>query len=368
MFEIKIEDLNILKTKDPLLRKIIDKYGLIERTMDEDIFLSLISSIIFQQLAYSAAKAIWDRLNNLIDLTPKNIIDANEENLKSIGISNMKISYLKSLANAFINDGYDKLNWKELSNNEVIEKLVKIKGIGIWTAEMFLIFTLGRKNVISFNDLGIRNGIKKLYKLDELDVATFNDIINNYGEFLTIAGFYIWEYNGDKKYEIDMNVNYSLGKNNSCYIYSKLGWLYLESENDKLNKINFVKYPKFKSLEINQVLLDTIKELNLYFENKLKEFTIPLNLKGTNFQISVWNELKKIPYGNLISYEELALKFNDANKKRAVANANGKNNIPIIIPCHRVISKSGKLGGYSGGLDKKIELLKIENIYDKVKQ
>jgi len=105
------------------------------------------------------------------------------------------------------------------------------------------------------------------------------------------------------------------------------------------------------------------KEIDEYFQQKRKEFTIPLQLVGTPFQQSVWNILQLIPYSETISYKDEAKLLKKPKAIRAVANANGRNPISIIIPCHRVIASGGKIGGYSSGIDKKIELLKLENSY-----
>jgi methylated-DNA-[protein]-cysteine S-methyltransferase len=102
-------------------------------------------------------------------------------------------------------------------------------------------------------------------------------------------------------------------------------------------------------------------QLNKYFAGKLKEFTIPLDLYGTPFQIQVWQTLITIPYGKTISYKQEATQMHKPTAYRAVANANGKNSIIIIIPCHRVIATGGGIGGYSSGLDKKRFLLNLEH-------
>ena len=106
------------------------------------------------------------------------------------------------------------------------------------------------------------------------------------------------------------------------------------------------------------------KQLDEYFIGNRKEFNIPIKMIGTDFQIKVWNELIKIKYGECISYQELAERVKNKNYARAVGLANNKNPIPIIIPCHRVIGKNGKLVGYAGGIDIKGKLLQIENIGD----
>ena len=110
----------------------------------------------------------------------------------------------------------------------------------------------------------------------------------------------------------------------------------------------------------NNILEKTKFELGQYFNKSLEKFSIPLKLTGTEFQKHVWQELLKIPYGKTISYQQEAINIGKPTAFRAVANANGKNLLPIIIPCHRVINANGKLGGYTGGLEKKEFLLTLE--------
>jgi methylated-DNA-[protein]-cysteine S-methyltransferase len=101
-------------------------------------------------------------------------------------------------------------------------------------------------------------------------------------------------------------------------------------------------------------------QLNEYFAGTRKEFDVPLDIEGTDFQKKVWNELQKIPYGKTISYKTLSEKLGDVKAIRAVGKANGQNPIAIIIPCHRVIGANGNLVGYAGGLDIKEKLLHLE--------
>ena len=108
--------------------------------------------------------------------------------------------------------------------------------------------------------------------------------------------------------------------------------------------------------------VDCAEQLVLYFKGKLKEFSCPILPDGTEFQKSVWDKLLTIPYGSTISYRDLALRMGDVSLTRAVAQANAKNPIPILIPCHRVIGSDGSLTGYSGGIEKKRRLLEIEGV------
>lgn len=115
--------------------------------------------------------------------------------------------------------------------------------------------------------------------------------------------------------------------------------------------------------EVNPIIEQIASEITLYFKGQLKVFQTPLDPRGTPFQHQVWNALKAIPYGSTIAYEEQACNIRKPKAFRAVASANGANPFTIIVPCHRVVNKSGGLGGYAGGLDKKQWLLDHERSY-----
>lgn len=106
---------------------------------------------------------------------------------------------------------------------------------------------------------------------------------------------------------------------------------------------------------------EVIRQLQAYFCGELKEFDVPLKMEGTEFQLRVWNELRAIPYGETISYAQLAARIGNPQAVRAVGAANGSNPIPIIVPCHRVIGSDGSLTGFGGGLPTKKILLELEN-------
>ncbi|MDA0911632.1 MAG: methylated-DNA--[protein]-cysteine S-methyltransferase [Proteobacteria bacterium] len=116
----------------------------------------------------------------------------------------------------------------------------------------------------------------------------------------------------------------------------------------------------FKQDADHPIIVKAKTQLTEYFKGKRQVFDIPLCLHGTDFQLSVWQELRNIPYGKTISYAEQARRLGDKNKARAVGLANGLNPVSIIVPCHRVIGSNGSLTGFGGGLDNKAKLLEIE--------
>ncbi|MBM4171398.1 MAG: methylated-DNA--[protein]-cysteine S-methyltransferase [Ignavibacteria bacterium] len=153
------------------------------------------------------------------------------------------------------------------------------------------------------------------------------------------------------------------------YINSPIGILSLTATDSKLISIEF-ETENLKLEENNNSFLDLCKkELEEYFEGKRKIFSLDVELNGTEFQKSVWLELIKIPFGSTINYLELSKKISDEKAIRAVANANSKNVLPIIVPCHRVIGSNGNLVGYAGGLWRKKWLIEHEqNFSQTVKQ
>jgi len=144
-----------------------------------------------------------------------------------------------------------------------------------------------------------------------------------------------------------------------AYCSSPVGELQIESDNGKITMLGFLWDPKQQEIR-TPVIEQCVSELDEYFSGKRKFFSFEMDLRGSDFQIKVWNELLNIPYGKTISYEELAIRIGDIKAIRAVGLANGQNPIAIVVPCHRVIGKSGDLVGYGGGLDKKIWLLQHE--------
>ena len=134
------------------------------------------------------------------------------------------------------------------------------------------------------------------------------------------------------------------------------------------DSFSFIAQDNLNNNEVNQaLLLKAIQQINEYTNGKRQYFDLPLDVSiGTPFQQKVWASLQKIPYGETISYAKLADNIDQPTAFRAVANANGKNPFSIIVPCHRVISSDGKLGGYTGGVDKKVYLLAIEGVQCKI--
>ena len=182
-----------LSKKDKKLAKIINKYDgyLVSRN---DPFYSLCRSIIGQQISVKAADLIWLKFEKIIKkIKPINLIKLSNAKLASIGLSRQKILYLKIIAKEFLNKTLDIKTLQKMSDDEAIKSLVRIKGIGIWTAQMFLIFNLKRSNIFPFSDIGLIRAISRNYKKeyplkkDELDYFK-----NKWHPYSTVATWYMW--------------------------------------------------------------------------------------------------------------------------------------------------------------------------------
>jgi methylated-DNA-[protein]-cysteine S-methyltransferase len=140
-------------------------------------------------------------------------------------------------------------------------------------------------------------------------------------------------------------------------VSSPVGYLILEGSESSLCAIRFSDNPSSDSMNLPEILIETEKQLNQYFSGNRFRFDLKLEPEGTTFQKKVWNHLLSIPFGEKTTYNEIAVRFGSPTYNRAVGMANGKNPIPIIIPCHRVVGSNGKLVGYAGGLERKKKLL-----------
>ncbi|MBR9679070.1 MAG: DNA-3-methyladenine glycosylase 2 family protein [Nanoarchaeota archaeon] len=185
MFEKEIEELK----KDEKLREVIDKVGEINFEWSEtNHFKNLVQSIVYQQLAGKAAKSIWKRVKERTEITPEQIL---KNDLTGTGLSQRKISYMKDLASKFETFG----DFSKMGDEEVINELTRVKGIGKWTAEMFLMFSLKRLNIFSKGDYGLRKAIQKLHNLPAMPKEKEIDkYAKNWAPYKTIASLYLWRW------------------------------------------------------------------------------------------------------------------------------------------------------------------------------
>ena len=188
------EELDYLKSKDEKLGAAIEGIGMIKREIMSDPFKALVFNVISQLISKKAAQTVWNRLNNLMEgITPDRIAAIEAEVIQGCGMTITKAECIKGIAKAAIDGRVDFSTLHLLSDDEIIKKLTALNGIGVWTAEMLLIFTLNRPDVVSYNDLAIRKGIMKLYNLDKLTKRDFNEYRHRYSPYGSIASVYLWQ-------------------------------------------------------------------------------------------------------------------------------------------------------------------------------
>lgn len=193
-FEYGELEKNYLKKIDSNIKELIESKGHIYRQVNTDIFSALIDSIIGQQISTKAATRVRANIRLLTDeISPSKIDGLLLEDIKLCGMSYRKAEYIKGAASYFLNEDIKSKDLKMMEDNEVIDRLLSIRGVGRWTAEMLLIFSLNRKNILSYDDLGIRRGLMKVYQVDSLSKEFFNDLKNKYSPYASIASLYIWE-------------------------------------------------------------------------------------------------------------------------------------------------------------------------------
>ena len=163
-FEYSDIEIEYLKSRDPVLKQVIEQIGIIKRAVIPDLFAALVNSIVGQQISTKAHQTIWQRINNSFSpITPANFKSLSAEELQKCGITTKKAHYIKEITRRIISDQLDLERLADLSNEEVIEQLCELPGIGRWTAEMILTFSLQRKDIISYSDLAILRGMRMVY-------------------------------------------------------------------------------------------------------------------------------------------------------------------------------------------------------------
>lgn len=211
-FEYDDEALGYLKSKDKTLGEIIDKIGHINREVDTDLFSAVVHHIIEQQISTKAQATIWQRINESIGvLNADSIIDAGTEKLQSFGMTFRKAEYITDFAVKIKNGEFDLDGIWHKSDKDATEELVSLKGIGVWTAEMILLFCMQRQNVFSFDDLAIQRGLRMVYHHRKIDRKLFEKYRRRFSPYCSVASLYLWDVAGG---EIEGMKDYAPKKKN----------------------------------------------------------------------------------------------------------------------------------------------------------
>lgn len=187
-------EISFLKNRCSKLGEIIDRMGFLERKIVPDLFVALVSSVVAQQISGKAAETVWKKFVALIgDISPKNILAADPLLMQKCGMSHRKVEYITGIAKAAFDGAVDFHALESMGDNEVIEKLSSLRGVGVWTAEMLLIFSLERPDVLSWGDFAIKKGLMKLHGLESISKAEFEEFRKLYSPYNSIASLYLWE-------------------------------------------------------------------------------------------------------------------------------------------------------------------------------
>ena len=195
--EVMIDGINYLSSLNVNLSKFLKSYNIPNLPIEKNYFWSLCRSVIYQQISGKAAKKISDRYLSLYEngprMLPSEVVDIDIKKIFKVGISRQKASYIKNIAHAFNTKIIDEKNISKLDDQEIISQLTTIKGVGRWTAEMFLIFTLRRPDVFPVTDLGVQKGFKIFYSLDDLPtIELMNKKSESWKPYRTIMSLYLW--------------------------------------------------------------------------------------------------------------------------------------------------------------------------------
>jgi DNA-3-methyladenine glycosylase II len=193
IFEYGQKEIDYLRKKDKKLGAAIDRIGMIKREVTPDTFAALVSSIVSQQISSKAADTVWNRLGLLLGtITPESIAKAEISEIQACGMSARKAGYIKGAAEAALSGQVDFTALHTLSDEEIIKKLSSLRGVGVWTAEMLLIFSLCRPDVVSFKDLAICRGMMNLYGIKEISREKFERYRKRYSPYGSVASLYLW--------------------------------------------------------------------------------------------------------------------------------------------------------------------------------
>lgn len=179
------------------MAEVIDKIGVVRRRVIPDVFAALVHSIVGQQISTKAHESIWRKVEERVgEVSPKNILAISPELLQSVGISFRKIEYIRDAARRFESGEFDVLSFDSMSDEQVIEKLTQLKGVGVWSAEMLMLFSMRRQDVLSFGDLAILRGLRMIYHHRRIDRRLFEKYRRRFSPCNSVASLYLWAVAG----------------------------------------------------------------------------------------------------------------------------------------------------------------------------
>lgn len=369
-----IDKVEHLRSADRRMAQIIERFGYIERKTDSPLFHTLVVNIVSQQIATSVAERTVGNLQRETgeDITPESILRIGIEGLREVGLPARKAKWIMEAAKRFASGEFSQEEFATLSDKEAIRRLITLNGVGVWSAEMLLMFSLSRENILSYNDLIIRRAITVLYGERRLTAKRFEHYRRLFAPYGSVASLYLWAYGNSlprRTTEVTIRpLSFSRLKDKTvCYSFhpTSHGEMLVASSVKGVCRVAFADDREEALDEMRAEMRGAVlkeqceashREMVRFIDGRGPK-TLTLYLEGTSFERKVWREVLRIPVGITVSYADIAVATGFPKAYRSVGNAVSVNPIAIIIPCHRVIHADGSLGQYNAGADKKYFLL-----------
>ena len=403
-----------LSERDPRMADAIARIGHVWRVRDDDLFQAVVHSIVGQQISTRAQATVWARMRDgLGTVDAAHVAAASVEELQAFGMTFGKAGYIRDFALHVQDGSFDIAAVERMGDDEAIEALASLRGVGRWTAEMILTFCLNRPDVFAYDDLAIQRGLRMLYHHRRITRKLLERYRRRFSPYCSVASLYLWEVAGGalpelrdlaqkagparkrparKAGEKDGGAARKVVRKGASaprkdagagagttYVTTfetgMIGTLTLASDGERISHCWFEHdrnwdadaaktYVRKDDLPVFDI---ACRWLRRYFAGERPDSSeLPLGLSGTPFRMAVWGQLLRIPYGQTVTYGELAERVESQTGRRTSARAVGgavrHNPICVIVPCHRVVGSGGSLTGFAGGIEVKARLLAAEGV------
>lgn len=403
-----------LSERDPRMADAIARIGHVWRVRDDDLFQAVVHSIVGQQISTRAQATVWARMRDgLGTVDAAHVAAASVEELQAFGMTYGKAGYIHDFALHVQDGSFDIAAVERMGDDEAIEALASLRGVGRWTAEMILTFCLNRPDVFAYDDLAIQRGLRMLYHHRRITRKLLERYRRRFSPYCSVASLYLWEVAGGalpelrdlaqkagparkrparKAGEKDGGAARKVVRKGASaprkdagagagttYVTTfetgMIGTLTLASDGERISHCWFEHdrnwdadaaktYVRKDDLPVFDI---ACRWLRRYFAGERPDPSeLPLGLSGTPFRMAVWGQLLRIPYGQTVTYGELAERVESQTGRRTSARAVGgavrHNPICVIVPCHRVVGSGGSLTGFAGGIEVKARLLAAEGV------
>lgn len=403
-----------LSERDPRMADAIARIGHVWRVRDDDLFQAVVHSIVGQQISTRAQATVWARMRDgLGAVDAAHVAAASVEELQAFGMTYGKAGYIRDFALRVQDGSFDIAAVERMGDDEAIEALASLRGVGRWTAEMILTFCLNRPDVFAYDDLAIQRALRMLYHHRRITWKLLERYRRRFSPYCSVASLYLWEVAGGalpelrdlaqkagparkrparKAGEKDGGAARKVVRKGASaprkdagagagttYVTTfetgMIGTLTLASDGERISHCWFEHdrnwdadaaktYVRKDDLPVFDI---ACRWLRRYFAGERPDSSeLPLGLSGTPFRMAVWGQLLRIPYGQTVTYGELAERVESQTGRRTSARAVGgavrHNPICVIVPCHRVVGSGGSLTGFAGGIEVKARLLAAEGV------